>query len=202
MKTYTWKEAIYKVMAENGGQMTANEISDAILLAKLKKPTPTPAATVGANIYVSIKKLGNKSPFKQVSKAKFGLIPENIPQNKKNDRDLTSTEVVESVNQESIIKAFGMFWDRNGVNWDSSQIKLLGEPSSFSGKHDNSNLAKVNFADESGIYIFLRSSYYCLCRTCDRGDAGQTIERTHSRQAKHEMESFFMVRDNSNKRRW
>ena len=153
MKTYTWKEAIYKVMAENGGEMTANEISDAILLAKLKKPTPTPAATVGANIYVSIKKLGNKSPFKQVSKAKFGLIPENIPQNKKNDRDLTSTEVVESVNQESIIKAFGMFWDRNGVNWDSSQIKLLGEPSSFSGKHDNSNLAKVNFADESGIYI-------------------------------------------------
>ena len=46
-----------------------------------------------------------------------------------------------------------MFWDRNGVNWDSSQIKLLGEPSRFSGKHENSHLAKVNFADESGIYI-------------------------------------------------
>lgn len=74
---------------------TANEISDAILLAKLKKPTPTPAATVGANIYVSIKKLGNKSPFKRVSKAKFRLIPENIPHNKKNERlSLISTHCV------------------------------------------------------------------------------------------------------------
>lgn len=83
MKKYTWKEAIYKVMAENGGEMTANEISDAILLAKLKKPTPTPAATVGANIYVSIKKLGNKSPFKQVSKQNSGLFPKTFRRTRK-----------------------------------------------------------------------------------------------------------------------
>ena len=37
MKEYTWKEAIYKVMIENGGEMTANEITDAILTSNLRK---------------------------------------------------------------------------------------------------------------------------------------------------------------------
>ena len=41
MKTYTWKEAIYEVMRENGGEMTTNEITNAILEKGLKNATAT-----------------------------------------------------------------------------------------------------------------------------------------------------------------
>jgi len=132
--------------------MTSNEITESILSQGLKEPTLTPSATVGANIYTSIKKLGDKSPFVQVGLGLFKLKSENIP-NKHDDKDLTKEEVVASVNKDSIIKAFGMFWDRNGVNWDTAQVKLLGEPSNFSGKHDKKDVARVNFSEESGIYI-------------------------------------------------
>ena len=153
MKTYTWKEAIYEVMRENGGEMTTNEITNAILEKGLKKATPTTSATVGAHLYTSIDKLGDNSPFVQVGKARFKLIPANIPQNKRKDKDLTKEEVIEVSNQESIIKAFGMFWDRNGFDWESNNLKLWGEPSNFSGKNSKKDCIKVNFADESGIYI-------------------------------------------------
>ena len=35
MKEYTWKEAIYKVMRDNGGEMTPGQIAEAILAAGL-----------------------------------------------------------------------------------------------------------------------------------------------------------------------
>ncbi len=150
---YTWKEAIYKVMRENGGEMTRNEIAEAILNKGLRAQTLTPADTVGANIYMSIKKYGDKSPFIQTKPQTFRLIEKNIPKNKKEDKDLTKLEVLKSINQENIIKAFGMFWDRNGVDWDSNNLELWGKPSNFSGKYSKKDDIKVNFADESGIYI-------------------------------------------------
>ena len=58
MKKYTWKEAIYKVMAENGGEMTANEISDAILLAKLKSQRPLPPRQLARIYTFQLKSLG------------------------------------------------------------------------------------------------------------------------------------------------
>ncbi len=180
MKTYTWKEAIYKVMLENGGEMTSSEIADAILKQGLKESTPTPAATVGANIYVSIKKRGKKSPFALAGKAKFKLIKENIPQNKKEDKDLTKEEVVESINKENIVKAFGMFWDRNGVDWDSNAVKLWGEPSNFSGKNSKNNDTKVNFADESGIYILYDHRTIVYVGRAIQGTLGQRLKE-HTR---------------------
>ncbi len=154
MKEYTWKEAIYKVMRNNGGEMTPGQIAEAILAAGLKEATATPAATVGANIYTSIDKLKDRSPFVQVGRARFRLVPENIPQNRCTDRDLTGAEVVESTNRESVIKAFGMFWERDGVDWESPNLKLWGEPSQFGGgRGKRRGAAKANFADESGIYI-------------------------------------------------
>ena len=141
-------------MRDNGGEMTPGQIAEAILAAGLKEATATPAATVGANIYTSIDKLKDRSPFVQVGRARFRLVPENIPQNRCTDRDLTGAEVVESTNRESVIKAFGMFWERDGVDWESPNLKLWGEPSQFGGgRGKRRGAAKANFADESGIYI-------------------------------------------------
>lgn len=155
MRKYTWKEAIYEVMRKHGGEMSTTEIAQAILDAGLRSKTATPDYTVAANIYTSIDRLKDKSPFKQLEagKARFILIPENIPQDKNADKDLTQTEVEETVNKTSIIKAFGMFWDRDGVNWDESSVKLLGEPSNFRGSKNNSDFGKVDFSEQSGIYV-------------------------------------------------
>lgn len=152
---YTWKEAIYEVMRKNGGAMSTVEIAQAILDEGLRSKTTTPDYTVAANIYTSIDRLRDKSPFKQLEsgKARFILVPENISKDKNANKDLTQSEIEETINKTSIIKAFGMFWDRDGVNWDDATVKLIGEPSNFRGTKNNPAFESIDFSAQSGIYV-------------------------------------------------
>lgn len=49
-----------------------------------------------------------------------------------------------------LINAFGMFWDRGWVKWQSSMPRLLGMQQLGS--------EPVNFTDQSGVYVLYDGS--------------------------------------------
>ncbi len=70
----SWKHAIKKVLSESDGPLRSAEISELILSrGYFETDGATPSATVGAQIYMSIKNDGENSPFIKVGKGLFGL---------------------------------------------------------------------------------------------------------------------------------
>ncbi|MBN1445058.1 MAG: winged helix-turn-helix domain-containing protein, partial [Candidatus Omnitrophica bacterium] len=74
MNKNSFVNVAYKVLKEKKNPLTAKEITE-IGLSKglIKTEGKTPEATVGARIYVDIKKKGEDSLFEKVSAGKFGL---------------------------------------------------------------------------------------------------------------------------------
>lgn len=67
-------DAIEKVLSETKKEMTAKELVEAMAKKGYwSSPGKTPAATVGARIYVDIQKQGKKSRFVKVGKGTFGI---------------------------------------------------------------------------------------------------------------------------------
>lgn len=150
----TWIKAIIKVLNENGGVMSNDEITQEILMKGLRNPTHTPSYTVAAYLSTYIQKFGDKSPFERVSPGRFRIVPKNVNLYiSKPERDLSSKEILAETNKNNIIKAFGMFWDRNSVNWNETNLKLIGVYSNFIGTKSKLNLGEINFAKQSGVYI-------------------------------------------------
>lgn len=74
MSNTTFIKAAYQILKEKQIPLTAEEITKIALDKKLIKTSgKTPAATMGAKIYVDIKRNGNNSLFVKVGKGKFGL---------------------------------------------------------------------------------------------------------------------------------
>ncbi|MCD6093280.1 MAG: winged helix-turn-helix domain-containing protein [Candidatus Omnitrophica bacterium] len=70
----TFIEAAYQVLKEKGTSLSAEEITKIALKKNLIETSgKTPAATMGARIYMDIKKNGNNSLFTKIERGKFGL---------------------------------------------------------------------------------------------------------------------------------
>lgn len=145
----TWKAAIKKVLSESSVPLHYNDISEQILTrGYYATDGATPAATVNAQISVSIKDEGENSPFLRAGKGIFALRNQPTP-----IAPLLSTAPPEKVQQlsevevdasESIIQSFGMYWQRDLVVWRR-------EPQMF-GKQQALSKA-VDFGQQKGIYI-------------------------------------------------
>jgi len=74
MAKITFIEAAYKVLKEKGTPLTADEITKiAFGNGLIDTSGKTPGATMGARIYMDIKRKGNGSLFTKIEKGKFGL---------------------------------------------------------------------------------------------------------------------------------
>jgi len=143
----SWIEAIKTVLQVALEPMTAQEIVDAIDQRGLHPEMgATPAATVGACIYMSIKNDGPSSPFVRPQPGRFFLNtggPAVAPS--VGPKDLTEKGPEEGTSQiTGIVNALGMFWERSKVNWERSQPKLLGSTQKGT---------KVDFCAQQGIYL-------------------------------------------------
>jgi len=145
----SWRDAIEKVLNEAEGPLHYSEISEQILSrGYYKTDGATPAATVSAQISSSIKHDGAKSPFMRVGKGTFTLrakggiqSPPTLPA-KQSTRE--SIQEPESDESESIIRSFGMYWQRDLVVWKNDP-KMFGKQQALS--------KPVDFAKQKGIYI-------------------------------------------------
>jgi hypothetical protein len=145
----SWREAIIEVLKTSNKPMSSADIVAAIKERGLRNVTgDTPEATVGAQIYSSIKRDGESSPFvqiapnefgfKQPSKAAGGVLQPNGGIIPKDDEE-------EPKKASGVIRAFGMYWKRDSIEWKTSP-RILGRISDKAAE-------VVDFCNQRGVYF-------------------------------------------------
>ncbi|WP_396909912.1 HTH domain-containing protein [Mycolicibacterium sp.] len=138
-----WKQAIAKVLRDSGEPMHYADIAQAIIdLGYRKNVGATPAATVSANLSESMR-AGSKSQFVKVNRGVYAL--RGMDRTSRPAPQEQSDEAVETSREMGLINAFGMFWSRNQVAWQTKMPRLLGVQQTGS--------TPVNFTGQAGVYV-------------------------------------------------
>lgn len=140
----TWKEAIIKVLVDEGSPLHYSDITRRIIENGYRKPNEmgkTPEMTVNAQLTTNkhiFRKLGN-GVFELLDgvKSEPSLIEHNDVLLEK------TTEELLSVEREHIIKNFGMFWGRDNVDWKTANLYGC----------QNGSSSNINFKEQVGIYL-------------------------------------------------
>lgn len=172
----TWRDAIVKVLAEADSPLHYSEITEHILARGYYQANgATPAATVNAQISASIKHDSDKSPYVRAGKGVFALRQGNQPPTAPTAEKSKTADSFEADTNESIIHAFGMYWQRDLVVWRN-------DPRVF-GKQQA--LAKpVDFGKQKGIYILYdHHTVVYVGRAIDRPLGKRIYEHTVDRLA-------------------
>lgn len=139
MKEHSWKESIIEVLNESGKALHYTEIAEAIVEQKLKTDVgATPANTINATVTNSIQSEGEQSPFIRVDRgyiALRGKIFQSEPKSKSDEME----------DDTGLINAFGMYWSRDKVLWNTSNPRLLGQQQPGS--------EPVDFSTQKGVYL-------------------------------------------------
>jgi len=171
----TWRDAIKRVLSEEGRSLHYSDIAEAILVkGYYKTDGATPAATVNAHISGSIKHEGEKSPFLRIGRGEFTLKADvcSTP-NPVQQTALPSALVEDEEPSTSIIRAFGMYWQRDAVIW-AAQPKIYGQA--------QTNAKSVDFGEQQGIYILYdQHRVIYIGRTTDRSLGRRLSEHTRDR---------------------
>ncbi len=125
----SWREAIIEVLKTSNAPMSAADIVAAIKERGLRNVTGnTPQATVAAQIYSSMKRDGASSPFIQTAANEFKFRQPNKPDvdvPKQTGGVISEGDEGEPQKTPGIIRAFGMYWRRDFVEWKSTP-SILG----------------------------------------------------------------------------
>ncbi|CAM5377242.1 hypothetical protein ATER59S_01675 [Aquamicrobium terrae] len=137
-----WEDAIVAVLAEEGGAMHYGDIAERVLAKGLRQPVPNPSASVAGTISTSLR--SGDSPFQKVGRGQYILRDHSAP---RLDPSPALPEVVEdeSESEAGAIRAFGMYWRREAVQWSRAKPQLLGR--------QNQNAEPVDFAGQVGVYL-------------------------------------------------
>lgn len=179
----SWKEAIKRVLREANAPLHYSDISEQILAAGYYATEgATPAATVNAQLAHSIKYQGEKSPFLRVGKGIFALrapsavsAASTAPNKQPSSPGKTSAAVAaaNSEDENSIIQALGMYWQRDLVVW-RRDAKLLGK--------EQANSKAIDFGRQRGIYILYdHHTVVYVGRSIDRPVGQRLFEHTTDR---------------------
>lgn len=177
-KELTWRQAIDEVLGASSTPLHYKEIAERIISSQLRSNVgATPAATVNAQISVSIKHDGAASPYVRIAKGTFSLTKATATQQSHTKEKLTPivSESEESEEQYEIVSSFGMFWRRDAIQW-SATPKLLGM--------QQLGATPVDFNKQLGIYLLYdgREVIY-IGRTTDRPLGRRLYEHTLDRLA-------------------
>jgi hypothetical protein len=136
-----WKEAIEEVLRTANAPMHYAEIAEQVFERNLRPaPTATPPATVNSTISTSLKNEGEDSPFIRVSPGLYAL--RNTPIESR--PSIAPNEPPSSSDVTGLVNAFGMFWDRDKVRWETDP-QILGQQQPGS--------KPVNFCEQRGVYL-------------------------------------------------
>lgn len=140
-----WRKAIEKVLEQAGTSMHYKEIAEQIVALGLRQNVgATPAATVSAQLAGSIGKLGPRSPFVKVGRGEYILRRFQSSQAETDVAEKPEASEEEEERQYDIISSFGMFWQRDFIQWAASP-RLLGM--------QQIGAEPVDFNKQLGIYL-------------------------------------------------
>ena len=174
--TMSWRDAIIKVLSEANGPLHYAEISGQILSrGYYKTDGATPADTVNSRINTSIKDDGDRSPFMRVGKGVYSLRSTThvvmTPATTAAAEELPVDAEIEA--SDSIIRSFGMYWQRDLVVWKSDP-KMYGQQQAAA--------KSVDFGRQKGIYILYdHHTVVYVGRSIDRPLGKRLFEHTVDR---------------------
>jgi hypothetical protein len=157
----SWREAIIEVLKTSNTPMPAADIVAAIKERSLRNVTGnTPAATVAAQIYASIKREGASSPFVHSGPNEFGFkqpIKSAVEVPKQTGGVTSEVDEEEPPKSYGIIRAFGMYWRRDFVDWKSAPT-ILGSLSETAKTAKATEVQALDFCNQHGVYFLLDGS--------------------------------------------
>jgi hypothetical protein len=178
----TWRDAIVRVLREAQQPLEYAEIAERILTeGYYKTDGATPRATVNAQITGSIKHEGTGSPFVKIGRGVFGLketasaAPATIQSQPPAPSSKTANAITEAEveNSDSVIRSFGMYWQRDLVVWRGDP-KLYGKQQAMA--------TAVDFGKQKGIYILYdHHTVAYIGRSIDRPLGRRLYEHTIDR---------------------
>lgn len=174
----SWKEAIKRVLSEADEPLHYSDISERILRqGYYSTEGATPAATVNAQIAVSIKRYGENSPFIRVGKGIFALknniLPALTTPQKTTKKNLKVDVDSDDAESSLIIHSFGMYWQRDLIVWRNTP-KLFGK--------QQASTKAVDFCEQKGIYILYdHHTVVYVGRSIDRPLGRRLYEHTSDR---------------------
>lgn len=139
----TWKEAIRKVLLEEGGPLHYTDITTRIFESGYRDKNEcgaTPEQTVCAQLATK------KEFFRQLGNGVYELVDPTVevathPESQSEKKQVK--EEAEQIERNNIIKNFGMFWSRADVDWKSMNM--------YGAQRIDSQT--VNFKEQCGIYL-------------------------------------------------
>ena len=135
MSDMPWKDAIIKILENSDSAMGSSDIAGRIVEDSLRtKVGATPANTVNREIRSSLKIEKNDSPFISVGRGQYFLRSKHVPNN----------EDFQEEDNTAIIRAFGMYWERESISWSSSPT-ILGV--------QQKGADPIDFSDQIGVYL-------------------------------------------------
>jgi len=136
-----WKEAIMAELSASNAPMHYVEIAEHVFEHRLRtEQTATPAATVASALAQSFKNDGEHSPFIRVSRGVYALRSVQKEAPVIAQKELAATESSEVT---GLVNAFGMFWDRAKVQWET-EPQILGQ---------QAGSKPVNFCEQRDVYL-------------------------------------------------
>jgi len=175
MAELEWKKAIAKVLDEEKKQLHYTEIAELIAQRGYRTSLgATPQSTVTALLVTDIKR--ENSIFAKIDKGTY-ILKKFLKETRGNNeidkiiidkKDVQTNRKKRDNNNNKIINAFGIYWNRDLVHWKSATPDLLGI--------QQIGAKEVNFKDQKGIYLLhdSRETIY----------VGQAIEQTLGKRLK------------------
>jgi len=140
----TWRKAIEKTLSEAPGAIHYADLAKKIIADGLREnPGATPASTVSAHLTTAIKEEGAACPFQRIGHGLY-IWKKKVGASQQLETDTISQEPEPDEEQYDLISSFGMFWQRDSVEW-SSNPKILGM--------QQIGAAAVDFTKQIGIYL-------------------------------------------------
>ena len=176
----SWKKAIAKVLLEANSPLRYSEISEKVLSqGYYKTDSANPAAIVNTQVSSSIRLDGEKSPFIRVGKGVFSLRSKLTTPQEASKASLAKVKAEkipledEIEASDSIIRSFGMYWQRDLVVWKNAP-KMYGQ--------QQASAKSVDFGAQKGIYILYdHHTVVYVGRSIDRPLGKRLFEHTLDR---------------------
>ena len=142
-----WQEAIVAVLQDADGPLKYDAITQMIGDKRLRPLTgATPANTVNAYLsnMINPDHQWYDGRVRKVGRGIFEYVTADLPNPSEIlETDLHDDETADNTDKIVRVAAFGLYWDKHKVKWNSGQI--LGRPPGSS--------SSINFADQQGVYL-------------------------------------------------
>ena len=152
----TWLEAAEKVLEEAKRSLHYTDIAKLILDNNYLSTTgPTPHQTINSILNTEINKNKDKSRFVKVGNGEYilrkfvddknQLLTDSSPGSRVLSKNTSPIDEPLATDNNKIINSYGIYWNRNLVDWKKSSPDLLGV--------QQIGASDVNFKEQKGVYL-------------------------------------------------